>query len=151
MSDTSHHHVTGDGAVESDGVHYGGLIWFLVVMALTVLVSQGLMLGAFTWLNSSMRSSDAARSPLAVPAGQLPPAPNLLYESSGSPVQNERGYLKRFQEMEEKALTSYSYDKTTGAATIPIERAKDLLLERRLPARGSETAPAPKAEEKKGQ
>jgi hypothetical protein len=144
MSDTNHHNVTGEGPVEVDGVHYRGLIWFLVVMALTVLISQALMLGTFKWLNSYLRNADAARSPLAVPAGALPPQPNLLYESSGSPAQNEPGYLRQFKEKEEHALTSYAFDKATGTAKIPIEKAKTLLLERGLAARPS-TAPAPGA------
>ena len=142
MSDTNHHNVTGDGPVESDGIHYRGLIWFIAVMAITVLVSQVLMLGTFKWLASYVRSSDAARSPLAVPAGQLPPAPNLLYEATGSPAQNEPGYLRQFQEREQKAIDSYGFDKATGVGRIPIDKAKALLLERGLPVRAS-AAPAP--------
>lgn len=149
MSDINHHNATGDGPVESDGVHYRGLIWFIAVMAMTVLASQGLMLGTFKWLNSHLRSADTARSPLAVPAGQLPPAPNLLYQSTGTPATNEPGYLREFREKEEKAVDSYSFDKATGVAKIPIHRAKELLLERGLPVRATAAAaparPADKA------
>ena len=146
MSDTNHHAHTGDGPVEGDGIHYRGLIWFLAVMALTVLVSQGLMLGTFKWINSHLRSTDTARSPLAIPAGQHPPQPNLLYQSTGTPESNEPGYLRQFREKEEHALTSYALDKATGTARLPIEKAKELLLERGLPVRGAAPAPAPKAE-----
>lgn len=147
MSDTKHHAHTGDGPVESDGIHYRGLIWFLAIMGATVLISQGLMLGAFKFLDTHVVKQDAQRSPLSAPAGELPPKPNLLYQSTGTPTTNEPGYLADFRARESQAMEHYSLDKSTGVATLPIEKAKALLLERGgLPT--SATAPA-KAEAKK--
>ena len=146
MSDTNHHAHTGDGPVEGDGVHYSGLIWFLAIMAATVLICQALMFGTFKWLDRHVVSQDAARSPLAAPSGELPPKPNLLYQSTGTAESNEPGYLAAFRAKEEQALEHYELDKATGVATLPIEKAKELLLERGgLPVKGA--APAKDAKE----
>ena len=135
MTDTNHSHPAAEGPVESDGIHYRGLIWFLAVMAITVLVSQGLMVGTFKFLNRQITAADTPRSNIAIPAGQLPPSPNLLYQSTGTPASNEAGYLDEFRQKEEAVLNGYALDKGTGVAHIPIEKAKALLLQKGLPAR----------------
>jgi hypothetical protein len=129
------------GPVEGDGITYRGIVWFVAILAITTLVSQLLMVGAFKWLDHDFRRADAPRAPLAAPIGQLPPAPNLLYLSTGSPEVSEPGNLERFRELEDAILKGYSYDKASGAARIPIDRAKELLLQRGLPSRATE-APA---------
>ena len=49
--------------------------------------------------------------------------------------------LKAFREHEHEVLTTYGWaDKSAGVVRIPIDRAKDLLLERGLPVRGTEAA-----------
>jgi hypothetical protein len=155
MADTKHgpapHGPTSLSPVEGDGVHYGGIIWFMVIMAVTVLGSQLLVLGGFKWMQHESALADAPRSPLASSIGQLPPAPNLLYQASGSPELNEPGNLATFRAKEEAVLNGYSYDKSSGAARIPIEKAKELLLQRGLPSRDTSKPPAApaKAEGKK--
>jgi len=48
--------------------------------------------------------------------------------------------LKAFREHEHEILTTYGWaDKSAGVVRIPIDRAKDLLIERGLPVRGAET------------
>lgn len=145
MADTNHpHHApAGLGPVESDGIEYRGIVWFVVVMALTVIVSAGLMIGTFKWLEGQMKRTDAPRAPFAPAAGRMPPAPNLLYMSSGSPPLSEPGNLEQLHAREDSVLNGYTYDKTSGAARIPIERAKALLLQRGLPSRTSAQPQAP--------
>ena len=59
------------------------------------------------------------------------PQPNLLV--------NEPLNLRAFREKEHETLTTYGWaDRSAGAVRIPIDRAKDLLIERGLPVRGSE-------------
>jgi hypothetical protein len=42
-------------------------------------------------------------------------------------------------------LTTYGWmDQNAGVVRLPIERAKELILERGLPVRGAEAAPAAK-------
>ena len=134
MADTNHGHAE-IGPVEGDGISYRGILWFVAILVITTLVSQALMVGTFKWLDREFKSADAPRAPLAAPIGQLPPAPNLLYLSSDSPQLSEPGNLRQFREKEEAILKGYSYDKASGAARIPIDRAKELLLQRGLPSR----------------
>ena len=135
MTDTNHAHPAAEGPVEGDGVHYRGLIWFLAVMAITVLVSNGLMVGTFKFLNHQIEAADPPRSSVAKPAGQQPPAPNLLYQSTGTAETNEPGYLARYRAKEDAELNGYALDKATGVAHIPIDKAKELVLKKGLPPR----------------
>ena len=77
MADTNHAPAW-MGPVEGDGIQYRGIIWFLVIMAVTVLVSAGLMVGTFKWFEREVKLADAPRPPMAQAPGQMPPAPNLL-------------------------------------------------------------------------
>jgi hypothetical protein len=136
------------GPVEDDGVDYRGIVWFLVIMAVTIVGSMVLMFGAFTWFEYEIARTDRARPPLARPQGQLPPGPNLLRLESGAPQTNEPGNYEAFRAREEALLHGYAHDAAAGTARIPIDRAKELLLERGLPARpagAGTTATAPEA------
>ncbi len=128
--------------MEGDGISYRGVVWFVAVLVITTLVSQLLMVGTFKWLDHDFKSADAPRAPLAAPTGQLPPAPNLQYLSSGSPQVSDPGNLEQFREKEDAILKGYSYDKASGVALIPIDRAKELLLQRGLPSRDTTTPAA---------
>lgn len=147
MADTNHAHPAGMGPVQEDGVDYRGIIWFLAIMAAVAIVCEVLMFGTFKWLDRQVAANDTSRPPLAVPAGRTPPAPNLLYEASGSPAQNEPGYLEQFRGREDAILNGYALDKASGTARIPIEKAKALLLERGLPTRDTSQPAETKKEE----
>lgn len=141
----THGHAHAPDPVEGDGVSYRGIVWFVGILALTVVVSEGLMVGVFKWLEHDTISQDAPRVPLAAPAGQMPPAPNLLYLHTGSPQLSEPGNLEQFRAKEDAILKGYALDSATGVVRIPIDRAKALLLERGLPA-GTPVATPAKAE-----
>lgn len=133
MADTKH------GAapalpVEGDGVSYSGIIWFVVILTATTLVCQLLMWGMFAVLKDREASQDLARSPLAVPQGQAPPGPNLLAMLPNA--HGEPAALKDFRAKEEQTLHSFGWvDQNAGTVRIPIDRAKELLLQRGLPTR----------------
>lgn len=138
MADTNHSHL-GDAPVEGDGISYRGVVWFVAVLAITTIGSQLLMVGLFKYLAKDVAANDVPRAPLSAPSGQLPPGPNLLTD--------EPANLAKFREAEEKKLSNYEWiDKSAGTVRIPIDRAKDLLLERGLPVRaaGIEAGPAAK-------
>ena len=157
MSDTSHLHAT--PPVEGDGISYSGILWFLVVLTATTLFCQALVWGMFELEQHRARANDAVRSPLAAPiaspdivagrieSGTLGPPPPVL-------VVNEPTVLSEFRASEEQTLTTYGWvDKTLGIARIPIDRAKELVVERGLPVRGAAPAAAtaaPKAAAKAG-
>jgi hypothetical protein len=85
-------------------------------------------------LDRQARASDPPISPLARPAGQLPPEPRL--------ETNERAALTKFRLEETKALEGYGWvDQLGGVARIPVAEAKKLLAQRGLPARAGAADP----------
>ena len=137
MSDTKPLHATAasSGPTEGDGISYRGIVWFVVILAVTTLVCQGLMWLMFDIEQSRAAATDVARAPLAAPAGTRPPQPNLLTLEPEMPL-GEPSNLQRFREHEDAVLTTYGWvDQNAGTVRIPIDRAKALVLERGLPTR----------------
>jgi hypothetical protein len=139
MADTDHVHA-GTPPTEGDGISYSGIFWFMVILIVTTLVCQALMWGMFVLLDAK-RQDSAERAPLASPASfprieegrivadrELPQPSMLVVEPTA---------LEQFRRQEDAILHGYAWvDETTGTARIPIERAKELLLERGFPTRG---------------
>ena len=168
MSDTSHQHVVaGSGPTEGDGVSYRGIVWFIVILAGTTFACQLLVWGMIAFMNRQAAQEDtASQSVLAtfgnqnpdcvqhpspieservvetpciskegqVLAGRNAPQPNLMADDPTG--------LKAFRDKEDAILEHYDVmDKNAGTYRIPIERAKQLLLERGIP--GGALTPAP--------
>jgi hypothetical protein len=119
------------GPVEGDGVSYRGIVWFVVILVATTAFCQLLVWGMYEISASRLAGSEAARAPLAAPApahGQLPPlppGPNLLT--------SEPTNLRTFRASEDMSLSTYGWvDQNAGTVRIPIDRAKELILERKL-------------------
>jgi hypothetical protein len=148
MADTKPHHAA-VAPVEGDGISYSGIVWFVVILVVTTLVCQLLMWVLLRAMQSQAPDAATLASPLAAVAADRAentgrvypdmvgigqpngPAPQLLVQE---PVN-----LQTQRAREHEALTTYGWvDKNTGAVRIPIERAKDLLLERGLPVRGTD-------------
>jgi hypothetical protein len=142
MSTTSAASESGAAPVQTDGVNFRGIVWFLVVIFVTTFVCQGLVTGIFKYFEYDVDQSDPGRAPLAasvsmpqikdgrVLAGTPMPEPNLLADDPAP--------LAAFRADEESRLTTYGVtDKNAGTYRIPIERAKELLLKQGLPARTS--------------
>ncbi len=142
MADTREHHAAPSLPVEGDGVSYSGIVWFVVILVIVTIVCQLLMWGLFAYFDKRAEAGDVARSQFAAPPGQLPPAPILLTD--------EPANLLDFRRSEDRALSTYGWiDKEAGTVRLPIDRAKELLLQRGLPVRGATPPPAP--ETKKAQ
>ncbi len=117
--DTSHEH--------SD-INVRAILWFVVVLAVIVLMTDVAMLGLFKVLARYEVKNDPAISPLAIPAGRPMPPPGLQI----TPWVD----LKQFRAEADLYLHSYGWvDEKAGVARIPIEKAKALLLQRGLPVR----------------
>lgn len=148
MSDTKHAHAHTGDPVEHDAVSFSGLWWFGIVLVVTVLVCQVVVWGLFEWSESRVARSEAPRALLADPAtspvlegGRLvtgtesTPRPSLLVDE---PV-----VLREFRTRQRDAETTYGWiDQTMGTIRLPIDRAKDLVLERGLPVRQAPAAAA---------
>ena len=98
---------------------------YLVIVCVAVWFA---MAGLFKLFMNRLNDRDAAVSSLARPAGEVPPGPRLLTD--------EPKNLQDFRAREAQSLEHYGVlDPATGAVHMPIERAKELLLQRGLPAR----------------
>ena len=141
MADTKHGPPS--VSVDGDGVNYAGIVWFVVILTVVTVVCQVLMWGLFEVLKDRAASQDVARAPLSAPALQAPPGPTLLAvapDPTAAPGTlshlGEPANLQEFRAKEDLTLTTYDWtDKNAGLVRIPIDRAKELLLERGLPVR----------------
>jgi hypothetical protein len=134
----------GQAFVESDGINYRGIVLFVAILAITTFICQGIVVVMFKYFDKAVVSAGPARATMEAPAGTLPPPPNLLTD--------EPLNLKNFRDHEADVLGTYAWqDQNAGVVRLPIERAKELVLERGFPVAGEAPAAAPKAEVKKAE
>jgi hypothetical protein len=108
---------------------------YLVVVCVFVWFA---MAGMFKLFMGRLNDRDPQVSSLARPAGEVPPGPRLLTD--------EPANLQEFRAREAQSLEHYGViDQATGAVHLPIERAKELLLQRGLPARAGQPGAQPAA------
>lgn len=132
MADINSQHA-GAAKTEGDGISYRGIVVFVGILVVTTLVCELIVVGMYKMMDAQSRTG-VARAPMAAPAGTLPPGPNLQLD--------EPATLQTFEAQELKELTTYGWlDKGTGSVRLPIDRAKELILERGLPVRSAD-APA---------
>lgn len=119
-----------DVAHEEADINIRTVLTFAVGLAVVVMISAGLMGIMFRVLSNQAAANDPQVSPLALPPGQTPPAPNLLT--------NEPAGLRSFHAEEDRTLDGYGWvDQRAGVARLPIEQAKKLIVERGLPVRAT--------------
>ncbi len=125
-----------DVSHEESDIDVATVLRFGGLLAATVLVCAVVVWGVFRLLERQAAARDPQLSPLARPAGQLPPEPRL--------ETNERALLSRYRAEQTKVLEGYGWvDQLGGVAHIPVAEAKRLLVQRGLPARaGAPAAPA---------
>jgi len=108
---------------------------YLVIVCVAVWIA---MVGMFKLFMNRLNDRDPQVSSLARPAGEVPPGPRLLTD--------EPKNLQEFRAREAQSLEQYGVmDQATGAVHLPIDRAKELLLERGLPSRAAQPQAAPQA------
>jgi hypothetical protein len=120
----------------------------IVVLGVTVLVSQVGMYLLFGWFEREAAANDPQVSPLAAPAAEMPAT------TAGSPffsvgvngpqlLTDEPMALAKQHAEEQKRLQNYGWvDQAAGIAHVPIEEAKKLLVQRGLPVREGAAPPA---------
>jgi hypothetical protein len=145
MADTKHP-AAAVPPVEGDGVSYAGIVWFVVILTATTLGCQGLMWGML-WLFKH-QATPVAVSPVAAAVGERQALEGRVYpdvHAVGNPTSqpkllvNEPANLSDFRAKEHETLSTYGWvDKNAGVVRIPIERAKELILERGFPTRGTD-------------
>jgi hypothetical protein len=140
MADTEPLRVT--PPVESDGVSYRGIVWFVVILMATAVFCHLLMWGVFELIDYRVGRAEVARAPLATaPVNPSIKDGRVLAGSDApplpiAPLVNEPVVLAEFRTREESALSTYGWvDQGAGIVRLPIDRAKDLVIERGLPTR----------------
>ncbi len=125
---------------EDSGIKARPVLAFMAILAVatiaTFLIIKGLLF-AFARMEAAEQTQPASR--VALPEGQrkLPPLPRL----QGAPGPDGASMLpleemKTYREQVDRKAESYGWvDKPSGIAHIPIDRAKDLTVERGLPMR----------------
>lgn len=131
---TEHAHgglVNPDVAHESSDISIKGVIWFVIILAGTAIAIQIAMYVLFIVLDKIETRNDPYVTPVDYTAGQIPPEPRL----QTTPWED----LKQFVRGEQTYLDTYGWvDQGAGQVHIPIERAKELLLQRGIPTRTPE-------------
>ena len=137
----SHGHADHDGLYNEDVAHESadvtvrGLLIFCFGLVAVTAVVQLVVWGTFVLFERQAAQNDPVVSPLAVPAGQLPPEPRLLT--------NEPMNLEKVRAQENQVLGGYAWvDQKAGTASIPIDEAKKRLLHDGLPSRATPVDPS---------
>jgi hypothetical protein len=113
---------------EHSDVNVRQILGFGVGLAVITIACAIIVRVLFGILEHQAEAADPTLSPLAIPAGQLPPEPRLQT--------NEPAGLKKLRTVEAETLEGYGWvDEKTGVARMPIEDAKKALLHRGLPSR----------------
>ena len=128
MASTNHGTPGGPAGYETRDFNLRAIVVFGIVLVIVCIVSAVAMLWLFRYLDNRLVQADATVSPVALPTGQLPPEPRLLTD--------EPANLKAYRETQNALVSAYGWvDKPAGVVRIPVERAKELILERGLPTR----------------
>jgi hypothetical protein len=149
MSDeTKHANSNGHGDYERSDIGVSGVVYFLIGLAVALVVSYFVVDGLYDYLNHRMEAEQPAVSPLIANAEKdtrrIPQQykdneyEKYLKEGFPSPQLevNERTELNDERLREEQTLSTYDYvDKNAGTVRIPIDRAMELVAQRGLPTR----------------
>jgi len=153
MSDDTHpvnHH--GHGDYERKDIGISGVVYFLVFLGVSLIVSYFLVKGLYNYLEHRADVEQPPVSPLAtnvpkdtrhLPAEYKTDSVSRDYEKyleknfpSPQLETDERTELNKIRLAEENTLSTYDYvDKNAGTVRIPIDRAMELLVQRGLPTR----------------
>jgi hypothetical protein len=123
-----------DVAHEQSDISVRSVLWFATTLAAVCIVIAAAMRVLFVAFDRSETRSDPFVTPLAAPAGQLPPEPRLQTTPWAD--------MERFRADEVAHLHSYGWvNQSAGVAHVPIERAKEMLLKKGLGAPAGATDP----------
>ena len=139
----------------------GGILGFLVGLAIVGVLIHLVLLGMYKYLNQYEKTHQPAQSPLVqavnVDTRQATPQDANKFPEPRLEV-NERSQLNDVRLHEEEVLNSYGWvDQKAGIAHIPIDRAMALIAQRGLPTAPAgeqggkgKTKPGPKQQSKVG-
>jgi hypothetical protein len=114
-----------DVAHEHSDISVRSVLWFAAVLFAAAVVIHLGMWALFRVFDRMEVRNDPFVTPLAPPAGQLPPEPRLQTTPWAD--------MERFRADEVAHLHSYGWvNQSAGTVHVPIERAKEMLLKKGL-------------------
>lgn len=132
------HDVNGHGSFEHEDLSPTGVIYFMIGLAVVVVVIYFIVFGMYRFLDTYERAHQPAMSPMVTPQADTRTVTHDNTQAFPQPrlEENERTQLRQFIEGEDSRLATYDWvDKDKGVVQIPIDRAMDLIVERGLPVR----------------
>ena len=147
------------GDYERSDIGVKPILYFLVGLAVAVVLSYFLVRGIYAFLEHRSEAEQTPVSPLVTnaPADTRHIPPQYKTDAEGPDYEkylkkdfpapqleiNERTELNDERLREENTLSTYDYvDKSAGTVRIPIDRAMELIAQRGLPVRSLGTATA---------
>lgn len=137
----------GHGNYEHRDMGAGGILYFLLALAVGTSICMAGVRGVFYFLDRQVRAAQPAVSPLAVSRNNyqdtlhIPPGYPQAAFPSPRLEEDERGQLNGIRLAWDNTLYSYGEaDQHTGTIRIPIDRAMDLLAQRGLPVHPPDAA-----------
>jgi hypothetical protein len=143
---------------ETTDISLEGIGKLTIVFVVIVLGVSAAMYGTYRLLDRRARAADVATSKLDrgnggtdVATAPLMNAPNALETGGRQPagpkmLTNEPAWLRDVRARQRNSATTYGWvDKDAGVVHVPIERAKQLILEAGLPATSAPDAADPAA------
>jgi hypothetical protein len=142
-------HETTDISLDGVGRMTIGFAIILVIVSAVIYGSYRLLDRRATSLDTTVqRAMDNGRAAKAATTPDLMNRPNAIDEIGRPPagpklLTNERLWLAGVKVGQREALTSYAWvDKAAGTVRLPIERAKQLIVERGLPKTAAPADPS---------
>ena len=136
---------TGDhGAYEHEDLSPTGVIYFMIGLAVVVVVIYFIVFGMYHFLDTYEKAHQPAMSPMVAPQGDTRIVTHENTQAFPEPrlEENERTQLLQIIQDQDRKLATYNWvDKDKGVVQIPIDRAMDLLVHRGLPVRPEKAQP----------
>lgn len=147
-----------NGAFERRDIGMGGVLWFLVGLAVAGVIITFAVNGFYHYLQARSDAEQAPVSPLVTNAPKdtrhlSADYKDYLKQNFPNPQLeiDERHQLDQIRMQEEETLATYGWvDQKAGIVRIPIERAMDLIAQRGLPVRSQSDASQKENEKNKG-
>jgi len=134
-----HPQETGGTEFERQDLNAKGIFWFLVGLAIFLVVVGVVLNGMYGFLSHYNAEHQPAQNPLVAPqAGETRDVSPLDAKKFPEPRLEtaETNELRSVREQEENILNSYGWvDQKAGVARIPIDRAMQLIVQQGLPTR----------------
>jgi hypothetical protein len=149
MSDEQIRNHADHGSYEHEDLSPSGVIYFMVGLAVVVVVIYFIVFGMYRFLDTYEKAHQPAMSPMVTPQADTRAVTHDDTQAFPQPrlEENERTQLRQIIEDEDSKLATYSWvDKEKGVAQIPIDRAMDLLVQRGLPVRSEKDRSETRAE-----